>query len=143
MVLSHKCMTATTLAPFLAPAAGTIAFILLLCVSIGAVLALNPFSAGERLTSPENHTPPFAWTDLPPAIDRGIETEDSTNSNRLTSKQASAELPEGFTREEKSPRDASWETSANSERDLRHDPIREPEPYAFAQPAVRWWGINE
>lgn len=49
MLLCHNCMSALSLTPFIAPAAGTIAFLLLLSVTIGAVLALAPFGADAKL----------------------------------------------------------------------------------------------
>lgn len=143
MLLSHKCMTATSLAPFLAPAAGTVAFLLLLCVTIGAVLTLAPGSAHEKLTASENDTQSLAWAGLPSATSTGIETDDSTISNEPLAKSASSGKPESLMRETHSSEPTSREASTGFERDLHSSPAHDWEPGACLQSAVRWWGINE
>ena len=143
MLLSHKCMTATSLAPFLAPAAGTVAFLLLLCVTIGVIFTLTPLSANDKLTASGNDTQSLAWAGLPTATGIGIETEDSTIANERLAKSASPDKPQCLIREMHSGKPASRDIPPRLDRDLPTHPTQTPESYADSQSAVRWWGINE
>ena len=142
MLLSQDCMSAS-LTPFLAPAAGTIAFLLLLCVSIGAVLALSPFPAEEKLASGGDNTRSVAMSGSSFPQRGGIEAEDSPVSNRPLAKQTSASKSEVASRVTDSSGHAARENARDSHQELPTHPVHAQDPYADLYSTVRWWGINE
>ena len=142
LLLSQVCMSAS-LTPFLAPAAGTIAFLLLLCVSIGAVLALSPFPAEEKLASGGDDTRSVAMPGSSFPLHGGIEAEDSPVSNRPLAKQTSASKSEVASQGAAYGGHAARETARDFHRELPAHPVHAQDPYADLYSTVRWWGINE
>ena len=136
-------MTAASLAPFLAPAAGTVAFLILLSVTIGAVLSLAPFSRNGELAESETNTQSFPWTGLPIALSHGVQTEESTASNLRLTKQASSDMPKHLMQETHAAEPSRRDTSANLAPVPTSHSMHGADSDSWSPSAVRWWGINE
>ena len=136
-------MSAISLTPFIAPAAGTIAFLLLLCVSIGAVLALTPFRANEKMVTEGIDEELGAGAVSLAASHGGMSIEVDVTATRPIAKQTSSSQAEGFQREADSLERTFGTASVESGRDVLMDPSHASEQSPHWAPADRWWGINE
>ena len=144
MMLCQNCMSPLSLTPFIAPAAGTIAFLLLLSVTIGAVLALAPFGADGKLITGcadgQSSAESVSLVSLPG------EMEADKTSALLDSPevQTSNSRSQGFICDTDPEECDRFEISLASGRDVpAHSISVSGQSFDPADVADRWWGINE
>jgi len=141
MLLCIRRMSALSLSPFIAPAAGTIAFLLLLCVSVAAVIALSPLAAGEHLLASGAPTDPGAMS--LPATPAGLENAAEIAVHRTSADETSIGAA-GLPRDAELPVPVMSGAASDLESDDAIPLISLFDSLAHhAPPEDRWWGINE
>jgi len=136
-------MSALSLTPFIAQAAGTIAFLLLVCVSAAAVFALSPVAAAEHLLAGGGSTEPSSEVMTLLAKPGGLGKAAEITAHRTTGDDAAFGAA-GFLRDTELPVAAMSEDASDLESEDAIPLISLFDSLAHhAPPEDRWWGINE